>query len=112
MRQVLWNLLTNAVKFTDAGDIYLSVKAVPGYAELAVRDTGRGLDGDALPLIFERFQQIAPQSSGRTGGLGLGLWIAKHIVGLHAGTIEVASEGRGRGATFTVRLPLAPAVVG
>lgn len=107
IKQVLWNLLANAVKFTDTGEIHLSVKAVPGYAELTVRDTGRGIDADALSMVFDRFQQILPQSSGRVGGLGLGLWLAKHIVGLHAGTIEAGSEGHGKGAVFTVRLPLA-----
>ena len=112
MKQVLWNLLTNAIKFTDTGEIHLSVKCMAGHVEVVVRDTGRGIDANALSMIFERFQQIAPRSSGRVGGLGLGLWLAKHIVGLHGGTIEAASEGAGRGAVFTVRLPLAFAQVG
>lgn len=107
MKQVIWNLLANAVKFTDAGKIEVSVRGEQDYAEMTVRDTGRGIAADALPLVFDRFQQIAPQSSGRVGGLGLGLWLARHIVSLHAGSIAVASDGPGCGATFTVRLPLA-----
>lgn len=107
MEQVVWNLLTNAVKFTDAGVISLSVTAIQDHVELTVRDTGRGIGADAQSMVFERFQQIAPQSSGRVGGLGLGLWLAKHIVSLHGGTIDVASDGPGQGAAFTVTLPLA-----
>ncbi|MFM0556544.1 HAMP domain-containing sensor histidine kinase [Paraburkholderia sediminicola] len=109
MKQVVWNLLANAVKFTDAGEIEVSVSAAQDCAEMTVRDTGRGIDADSLPLVFDRFQQIAPQASGRVGGLGLGLWLAKHIVGLHGGSIAVESDGPGCGATFTVRLPLASA---
>jgi signal transduction histidine kinase len=107
IRQVLWNLLTNAVKFTDAGRVDLSVAVVDGQGEMVVRDTGRGIDAAALSLVFERFQQIEPQSSGRIGGLGLGLWLVRHIVGLHHGTIEVESGGLGCGSSFTVRLALA-----
>ncbi|WP_144107488.1 sensor histidine kinase [Paraburkholderia sp. BCC1886] len=109
IKQVIWNLLANAVKFTDAGDVEISVKATQDCAEMRVRDTGRGIAPDALSLVFDRFQQIGPQSSGRVGGLGLGLWLAKHIVGLHGGSIDVASDGPGCGATFTVTLALASA---
>ncbi|SAK99458.1 PAS/PAC sensor hybrid histidine kinase [Caballeronia fortuita] len=105
-KQVVWNLLTNAVKFTDAGSVSVSVRTSEGQAVLIVDDTGRGIAPDCLPAIFDRFQQIAPQSSGRVGGLGLGLWLVKNIVSLHGGTIEVASAGSGHGATFTVHLPL------
>jgi len=105
MKQVVWNLLTNALKFTDAGRIEVSVIPQGDFVELTVLDTGRGIEASSLPLIFDRFQQVAPNSSGRVGGLGLGLWLAKHIVNMHGGTISVASEGLGRGARFTVRLP-------
>ncbi|GAB7524567.1 sensor histidine kinase [Paraburkholderia sp. 2C] len=107
MKQVIWNILTNAVKFTDHGHVDLSVSVTNGFAEMRVRDTGRGISADALPLLFDRFQQIAPRSSGRVGGLGLGLWLARHIVVLHGGTISVISDGPDRGACVTVRLPLA-----
>ncbi len=106
LEQVVWNLLTNAVKFTDAGSVSISVSTSDGQAVLTVQDTGRGIAPDALPDVFDRFQQIAPQSSGRVGGLGLGLWLVKNILSLHGGTVDVASAGRGQGATFTVRLPL------
>jgi signal transduction histidine kinase len=106
LEQVVWNLLTNAVKFTDAGSVSISVSTSDGQAVLTVQDTGRGIAPDALPDVFDRFQQIAPQSSGRVGGLGLGLWLVKNILSLHGGTVNVASAGRGQGTTFTVRLPL------
>ncbi|SAK74691.1 PAS/PAC sensor hybrid histidine kinase [Caballeronia temeraria] len=106
LEQVVWNLLTNAVKFTDAGSVSISVSTCDGQAVLTVHDTGRGIARDALPDVFDRFQQIAPQSSGRVGGLGLGLWLVKNIVSLLGGTVGVASPGSGQGATFTVRLPL------
>ncbi|MGF6768688.1 signal transduction histidine kinase [Paraburkholderia sp. GAS199] len=106
LKQVVWNLLANAIKFTDAGVVELLVTVLEDRAILSVRDTGRGIEPEALPLLFDRFQQIAPQSSGRVGGLGLGLWLAKHIVAGHEGTITAKSEGAGCGATFTVSLPL------
>lgn len=105
IKQVVWNLLTNAVKFTDAGSIQVSVVPKGDHVELIVCDTGRGIEAHALPLLFDRFQQVAPHSSGRVGGLGLGLWLAKHIVHLHAGTITVSSDGLGKGAQFVVRVP-------
>ncbi|WP_345817156.1 HAMP domain-containing sensor histidine kinase (plasmid) [Paraburkholderia sp. PREW-6R] len=107
IRQVIWNLLANAVKFTDAGEVEVSVKATRDFAVMTVRDTGRGIAPEAVSLIFDRFQQIAPHASGRVGGLGLGLWLARHIISLHGGSIDVASDGPGCGATFTVKLPLA-----
>jgi signal transduction histidine kinase len=106
MKQVLWNLLSNALKFTDAGSVDISVSHTDKVASLIVRDTGRGIPAAALPLVFDRFQQISPKSSGRSGGLGLGLWLVKHIVTLHGGTVSAESEDEGRGSTFTVTLPL------
>jgi signal transduction histidine kinase len=103
--QVVSNLVTNAIKFTDAGAINVWMDVSDENVEISVRDTGRGIEPDALPRIFERFRQIAPQTSGRVGGLGLGLWLARQIVDLHGGTISVVSEGAGRGSTFAVRLP-------
>ena len=75
---------------------------------LIVRDTGRGIARDFLPFTFERFHQQEAAETRRTGGLGLGLAIARHLVELHGGTIAVTSDGDGRGAEFTVRLPLVP----
>lgn len=110
--QVVSNLLANAIKFTDAGSVEVSMHVHGEYAEIEVRDTGRGIEADALLHVFERFQQVAPRTSGRVGGLGLGLWLATQIVDLHGGTIAARSDGPGHGATFTVRLPLESALGG
>lgn len=107
LRQVLWNLLSNAVKFTPAGGAVDVVLRQSGDdAVLTVTDTGCGIPAEFLPHVFERFRQ-APSTSQGYGGLGLGLAIARHLMDLHGGRIEAHSEGEGRGATFTVRLPLA-----
>jgi signal transduction histidine kinase len=106
--QVVSNLVTNAIKFTDTGDIDVSMNVSDDFVEIEVRDTGRGIGPDALSRIFDRFQQIAPQTSGRVGGLGLGLWLARQIVDLHGGALTVASDGPGHGSTFVVKLPKTP----
>lgn len=105
MKQVVWNLVSNAVKFSAQGTIELSVRADGERVELAVRDTGLGLDGESLERIFDRFQQFGADGSGRVAGLGLGLWLVKNLVDLHGGTITAESPGLGQGATFRVRLP-------
>ncbi|GAB2510029.1 ATP-binding protein [Lysobacter humi (ex Lee et al. 2017)] len=110
LQQVVWNLATNAVKFTDRGgrvDVLLARDAEA--LEIRVRDTGRGIDAAFLPRVFERFSQVDSSSTREHGGLGLGLSIVRHLVEMHGGTVRVASEGTGRGAEFTVRLPLAAA---
>ncbi|WP_233273014.1 sensor histidine kinase [Paraburkholderia acidisoli] len=106
IRQVIWNLLSNAIKFTEAGGVRIALAADGSAARLSVEDTGRGIPAAQLPQIFGRFVQIDARSSGRAGGLGLGLWLVKHIVELHGGTVSVTSEGAGHGSTFTVTLPL------
>ncbi|MBF5043751.1 HAMP domain-containing histidine kinase [Aggregicoccus sp. 17bor-14] len=107
LRQVLWNLLINALKFTpEGGRVTLRVSESPAGVELAVSDTGIGIPREVLGQIFEPFAQGSLTRSQRKGGLGLGLAIARHVVELHGGTISVASEGPGTGATFTVRLPV------
>jgi signal transduction histidine kinase len=106
LRQVLWNLLTNAVKFTPAGgDVRVAARSEPGGTRLSVSDTGIGIPADLLPHVFDRYRQADDSS----GGLGLGLAIAKHVVELHGGTLEASSDGPGRGARFDVILPLAVA---
>jgi signal transduction histidine kinase len=110
LQQVVWNLLSNAVKFTPKGGrIHISVENVESSAEIRVSDTGRGIDPEFLPHIFERFRQADSSSTRMEGGLGLGLAIVRHLVEMHGGTVEAGSEGLGRGATFIVKLPL-PAV--
>jgi PAS domain S-box-containing protein len=106
LQQVAWNLLTNAVKFTpEGGRVGVRLARRDGKVELRVEDTGRGIDGAFLPYVFERFRQADGDPERRRAGLGLGLSIVKHLVELHGGTVEAASEGAGRGAAFTVRLP-------
>jgi len=104
MRQVIWNLLTNAAKFCAEGGVTVAVRAVGEQAEVSVSDTGCGIAPEALDRIFERFHQEG--RSARASGLGLGLWLVRNIVTLHGGSIHAESEGRDRGATFRVRLPL------
>ncbi|QGZ66791.1 sensor histidine kinase [Paraburkholderia acidisoli] len=106
LRQVIWNLMTNALKFCEAGLIEVSVREAGEHAELRVRDTGRGIAPDVVERIFERFYQASDDGQGpRAAGLGLGLWLARSIVRLHGGTIRAQSAGKGLGATFTVQLP-------
>jgi two-component system CheB/CheR fusion protein len=107
IQQVVWNLLANAVKFTpEGGRIEVRLRRVEETVEIEVSDTGRGIRADFLPHVFERFRQAEAGSTRSYGGLGLGLAIAKQLVELHGGTICARSEGEGRGATFTVYLPL------
>lgn len=110
LRQVVWNLLTNAVKFTpEGGRITVSLTGFSGSVEIRVSDTGRGISSDFLPYVFDRFRQADASTTRQQGGLGLGLSISKQLVELHGGTIEALSEGVGRGATFRVVLPAAKA---
>lgn len=109
IQQVAWNLLTNAVKFTPAdGRVDVRLYPVDNRMELEVRDTGVGIEPEFLPFVFDRFRQGRGAGTGRRdGGLGLGLAIAKQLVELHGGSICAESRGKGQGATFRVRLPLA-----
>jgi PAS domain S-box-containing protein len=108
LQQVVWNLLSNAVRFTPAGGrVAVELKRVRRDAELTVMDTGRGMAPGLLPRVFDRFRQGESGTMRSHGGLGLGLSIARQIVELHGGTIRADSPGEGRGATFTVCLPLA-----
>ncbi|MBD2410448.1 hypothetical protein FACHB389_26555 [Nostoc calcicola FACHB-389] len=136
LQQVIWNLLSNAVKFTpEAGRVDIRLEAVGSggageqgagsrgedllpytlppaplpllpYAQITVSDTGKGIDPNFLPYVFEYFRQENSSTTRKFGGLGLGLAIVRHLVELHGGTVEVESQGENRGATFTVRLPL------
>jgi CheY-like chemotaxis protein/nitrogen-specific signal transduction histidine kinase len=107
LQQTVWNLLSNAIKFTPkGGHVEVTLSRADPYIEIAVRDTGKGIDPEFLPHVFERFRQSDMSSTRRSGGLGLGLALVKHLVELHGGTVEAASEGPGRGSTFTVRLPV------
>ena len=107
LQQVAWNLLSNAINFTpENGRVELRLRPAGTYLELTVRDTGKGISPAFLPHVFERFRQGDASSRGTHGGLGLGLAIVRHIVELHGGSVHAESAGQGKGATFTVRLPL------
>jgi signal transduction histidine kinase/ActR/RegA family two-component response regulator len=107
LQQVIWNLLSNAVRFTPPGGrIEISLREVDDQAEIRVTDTGIGIHPDFLPHVFERFRQADSSITRAHGGLGLGLAIVRHLVELHGGTVDAESEGEGRGAVFTVRLPI------
>ena len=106
LTQVLWNLLNNAVKFTPVGGTVTVRSRREGHRLLIqVSDTGMGIDPEVLPYIFDAFEQGRMRSPRRTGGLGLGLAISQAIAGLHGGSLTVASEGPGRGSTFTLSMP-------
>lgn len=107
LQQVVWNLLSNAVKFTPRGGrVQVHLLRVNSHLEIVVSDTGQGISADVLPHIFERFRQGDSSSTRTHTGLGLGLAIVRHLVELHGGTAEAASEGPGKGATFRLKLPL------
>jgi PAS domain S-box-containing protein len=107
LQQVVWNLMSNAVKFTPKnGRVQVRLERVNSHVEMVVSDTGAGIPRDFLPYVFDRFRQAEGGTTRRTGGLGLGLAIVRHIVEMHGGTVEASSEGEGKGATFRVRLPL------
>lgn len=107
LQQVVWNLLTNAIKFTPKnGKVQLLLQRVNSHIEISVADTGVGIKPEFLAHVFERFRQGDPSTTRKFGGLGLGLAIVKNLVELHGGTVRADSAGEGRGATFTVCLPL------
>jgi signal transduction histidine kinase/CheY-like chemotaxis protein len=110
LQQVVWNLLSNAVKFTaPGGHVHVQLTMKGPSAEIVVNDTGSGIPSEFLPHIFERFRQADGGTTRSYGGLGLGLAIVKHLVELHGGTIDARSDGRGRGSSFVLRIPIAPA---
>jgi signal transduction histidine kinase/DNA-binding response OmpR family regulator len=109
LQQIFWNLLTNAIKFTpESGRVSVEVKCDGSRVHASVSDSGIGISPEFLPYIFDRFRQADGSTTRVHGGLGLGLSIVKHLVQLHDGEVEVVSEGRDQGATFTINLPLAP----
>ncbi|WP_066426127.1 PAS domain-containing protein [Anabaena sp. 4-3] len=106
LQQITWNLLSNAVKFTPpGGQVVVRLEQIEDYAQISIRDTGKGISPDFLPYIFNYFRQEDSSITRKFGGLGLGLAIVRHLVELHGGTIAADSPGIGQGATFTVRLP-------
>jgi CheY-like chemotaxis protein len=107
IQQIIWNLLSNAVKFTRRhGAVQVSARRTASFVEIAVTDNGEGIDPQFLPHIFEPFRQAESPQTRVHGGLGLGLSIVRYIAEAHGGTISAESEGRGKGSTFTVTLPV------
>jgi PAS domain S-box-containing protein len=107
LQQVFWNLLSNAVKFTPReGHVEVFLRRIDSHIEAVVSDTGIGITPELLPFVFDRFRQGDSGTSRRTGGLGLGLAIARSLIELHGGELRAESKGLGQGAAFTVRLPL------
>jgi signal transduction histidine kinase/DNA-binding response OmpR family regulator len=107
LQQVIWNLLSNAIKFTTrGGKVKISIVRVQSFANIIVTDNGQGIGPEFLPHVFDRFSQADSSNTRSFGGLGLGLAIVRHLVELHGGTVEAQSDGWGKGATFTVRLPM------
>jgi len=107
LQQVVWNLLSNAIKFTpQGGRVDIRLERIGSQAQITVSDTGKGIQADFLPYVFDYFRQGDSTTTRKFGGLGLGLAIVRHLVELHGGTVQADSPGVGQGATFTVRLPL------
>lgn len=111
LQQIIWNLVSNAIKFTPhGGRVDVQLVQLDYHVQIRVRDTGEGIAADFLPYVFERFRQADSSSTRSHGGLGLGLAIVRHLVELHGGTVCAESPGIGQGATFIVNLPLKPAL--
>ncbi|MEH2114090.1 hybrid sensor histidine kinase/response regulator [Nostoc sp.] len=109
LQQVVWNLLSNAIKFTPrGGKVEVRLEKTDGYAQIIVSDTGKGINADFLPYVFDYFRQADSTSTRNFGGLGLGLAIVRNIIEMHGGIVQADSQGEGKGAIFTVSLPLLP----
>jgi PAS domain S-box-containing protein len=107
LEQMVWNLLSNAVKFSlSGGRVEIKLASNGDYAILSVKDNGEGIDPRFLPEVFEMFRQADGTFSRKHGGMGIGLALVRQLVELHGGTVTASSEGVGRGAEFTLRLPL------
>lgn len=106
LQQLVWNLLSNAIKFTpEGGRVQVRLERVGSHIQIRVSDTGKGINPDFLPYVFERFRQADATTTRTYGGLGLGLALVRQLVELHGGTVQAESKGEGQGATFTVKLP-------
>ena len=109
LQQVVWNMVSNAIKFTPrGGSVKVILERVNSHIDIVVSDTGQGIPPDFLPHVFDRFRQADQRTTRQHGGMGLGLAIVRHLVELHGGTVKAASQGEGKGATFIVSLPITP----
>jgi signal transduction histidine kinase/DNA-binding response OmpR family regulator len=106
LQQMIWNLLTNAVKFTPPhGRVEIKLDQYNEIVKITISDTGQGISSEFLPFVFDRFRQADSSSTRSHDGLGLGLAIVRHLAELHGGSVTAASDGKGKGATFTITLP-------
>ncbi|MEH1930794.1 hybrid sensor histidine kinase/response regulator [Nostoc sp.] len=109
LQQVVWNLVSNAIKFTPkGGKVEVRLEQADDYAQIIISDTGKGISAEFLPYVFDYFRQADGTSTRSFGGLGLGLAIVRNIIEMHGGIVKAESEGEGKGAIFTVSLPLLP----
>jgi PAS domain S-box-containing protein len=107
LQQVIWNLLSNAMKFTDKGGrVQVRLERINSHVEITVSDTGKGISPEFLPYVFDRFRQADSSITRLHGGLGLGLAIVRHLIELHGGRVYAQSPGEGQGATFSLQLPV------
>jgi signal transduction histidine kinase len=107
LQQVVWNLLSNAIKFTnEGGRVNVSLERIDHYVQITVRDTGQGIKPEFIPYVFDRYQQAGTSGGQRASGLGLGLSLTRQLVEMHGGNVTAESEGEGKGATFTIKLPV------
>jgi K+-sensing histidine kinase KdpD len=112
LQQVIWNLLTNAIKFTPRGGrVAVALRQADSQVEVEVRDNGKGISPEFLPHVFDKFRQADASAAREHGGLGLGLALVKTLMETHGGSVHVSSPGEGQGATFAIRLPV-PALRG
>jgi len=107
LQQIVWNLLTNALKFTQkAGRVHVVLERINSQLEISVHDNGRGIASDFLPYVFHRFRQADASTTREQRGLGLGLAIVKNLTELHGGSVSAKSPGVNKGATFIIALPM------
>ena len=107
LQQVAWNLLSNAIKFTnEGGRVEVRLEREDPYVQITVSDTGQGIKSEFLPYVFDRYQQAGTSGGRRAAGLGLGLTLVRQLVEMHGGSVAAESEGEGKGATFTIKLPV------
>lgn len=112
IQQIIWNLISNAIKFTaNGGKVLIEVERQRSHMEFKITDTGQGIHPKFLPFVFDRFRQADATVARSHGGLGLGLAIVRHLTELHGGTVEAKSDGEGHGASFIVRLPIQLATI-
>ena len=113
LQQIVWNLLSNAIKFTPkGGKVEIALRRAESHVEISVADSGIGIDAEYLEHVFDRFRQADASTTRRYGGLGIGLSVVKQLVELHGGSVHAKSDGAGKGATFSVRLPVLVAHTG